>query len=176
MQTSGLNSTKQSNQSKNNSSAIPISQFLKSLTQLDRDELNTIKGIGPKISDNLINYLNSSNYLQLIEKFQKLENQNDQYQISLSNQLRQVNNNPNSRNIAICITGTFSETRDTIKQTLEQNGYKVTNTVNSQTDYLLCGEKAGSKLKQATNLKIPLCYSLTELLEKLKGLESSGQI
>jgi DNA ligase (NAD+) len=145
---------------------ILISNFLKSLTKLNKESLNEIKGIGPKISDNLINFLESENYNTLIDKFEKLErleNSNDQnkYQISQTSFSQTETKNTKT----ICITGTFSQTRDEIKQILEQNGYKFTNVINSQTNYLLCGEKAGSKLKQAEKLKTPVYYSLTDFLD-----------
>ena len=154
---------------------ILVSQFLKSLNKLNKDELNQIKGIGPKISNNLINFLESESYNTLVNKFQNLESlenpDQNKYQINLTS----FNNQMTSNLKTVCITGTFIEPRDEIKQTLEQNNYKFINTVNSQTNYLLCGEKAGSKLKQAEKLKIPIYYSLEELLESKKAPLTSAK-
>jgi len=47
------------------------------------------------------------------------------------------------------ITGTLSQPRDLFKDLIEQNGGKVTGSLSQSTDYLLAGEKAGSKLKKA---------------------------
>ena len=150
---------------------ILVSQFLKSLNKLNKDELNQIKGIGPKISNNLINFLESESYNTLVNKFWNLESlenpDQNKYQINLTS----FNNQMTSNLKTVCITGTFIEPRDEIKQILEQNNYKFINTVNSQTNYLLCGEKAGSKLKQAEKLKIPIYYSLEEFL-KIKTISN----
>ena len=113
---------------------ILVSQFLKSLNKLNKDELNQIKGIGPKISNNLINFLESESYNTLVNKFWNLESlenpDQNKYQINLTS----FNNQMTSNLKTVCITGTFIEPRDEIKQILEQNNYKFINTVNSQTN------------------------------------------
>lgn len=54
-------------------------------------------------------------------------------------------------------TGTLVHfTRDSIKETLEALGAKVTGSVSKNTDYVLAGEKAGSKLAKARQLGIPV--------------------
>ena len=55
------------------------------------------------------------------------------------------------------ITGTFSIGRNQIKSILE-NVYhaKISNTITSKVDYLLCGNDAGSKLIKAQELGIKI--------------------
>jgi DNA ligase (NAD+) len=53
------------------------------------------------------------------------------------------------------ITGTLpSMTRDQAKETIQLAGGKVTGNVSSKTDYLVAGEKAGSKLAKAEKLEV----------------------
>jgi DNA ligase (NAD+) len=55
------------------------------------------------------------------------------------------------------ITGTLpTMSRDEAKEKIEANGGKTTGSVSKKTDYLLAGEKAGSKLTKANSLQIPI--------------------
>ena len=50
----------------------------------------------------------------------------------------------------VVVTGTLNHfTRETITQKLEELGAKVSGSVSKKTDYLICGENAGSKLAKA---------------------------
>lgn len=56
-----------------------------------------------------------------------------------------------------CITGSFEEySRDVLKSLLEDKGYKYSSTVTKHLDFLIYGEKAGSKLEKAKQLGIRL--------------------
>jgi DNA ligase (NAD+) len=54
----------------------------------------------------------------------------------------------------VVITGTLSKPRDEFKTILENLGAKITNTISKKTDYLLAGDKAGSKLEKANKLGV----------------------
>jgi DNA ligase (NAD+) len=56
----------------------------------------------------------------------------------------------------LVITGTLSRPRDQIKAELESLGAKVTGGISKNTDYLLAGEEAGTKLAKALDLGIPV--------------------
>ncbi len=57
--------------------------------------------------------------------------------------------------LTFVITGTLpSMSRDEAKALIEANGGKVTGSVSAKTDYLLAGEKAGSKLAKAEKLGV----------------------
>jgi DNA ligase (NAD+) len=66
------------------------------------------------------------------------------------------------------VTGTLpSLKRDEAKKLIQQAGGKVTDAVSSQTNYLLAGEKAGSKLAKAEKLGVKV-ISEEELMFLLK--------
>lgn len=52
------------------------------------------------------------------------------------------------------ITGTLSQSRDHFANLIEANGGKVSGSVSKKTDYLLAGEKAGSKADKAASLGV----------------------
>lgn len=55
----------------------------------------------------------------------------------------------------VVITGTFHDfSRDELSDKMRSMGAKVTGSVSKNTDYLLCGENAGSKLAKAKNLGV----------------------
>lgn len=57
-----------------------------------------------------------------------------------------------------CITGSFSQSRDLLKQKLEAFGAVFVSGVSKNLDVLFCGEKAGSKLTKAQNLGVRVAY------------------
>ena len=52
------------------------------------------------------------------------------------------------------ITGTLSEPRDAIAESIRTHGGKVTDSVSKKTSYVLAGEEAGSKLEKAHKLGV----------------------
>ena len=57
----------------------------------------------------------------------------------------------------IVVTGTLVEyTRDEINALIEQAGGRAASSVSKKTDYVVAGEKAGSKLEKARKLGVPV--------------------
>ena len=56
--------------------------------------------------------------------------------------------------LKFCITGSFSQSRDKLKEQLEAKGAKFVGSVSKNLDILFCGEKAGSKLTKAQSLGV----------------------
>ena len=78
----------------------------------------------------------------------------------------EVKDNP-LNGIKFCITGSFSQSRDKLREQLEDKGAKFVSGVSKNLDILFCGEKAGSKLTKAQNLGVRVAYE--DELMKLLG-------
>jgi len=57
-------------------------------------------------------------------------------------------------NKSVVITGTFERPRDILKKELENLGAKTMSAISKKTDFLLCGQKAGSKKDKAQKLGV----------------------
>ena len=67
-----------------------------------------------------------------------------------------------------CITGSFSQSRDSLKEQLEAKGAKFVSGVSKNLDILFCGTNAGSKLAKAQSLGVRVVFE-DELMEMLKN-------
>lgn len=69
--------------------------------------------------------------------------------------------------IKFCLTGTFSQPRESLKSQLEARGAKFVSSVSKNLDVLFCGAKAGSKLTKAQQLGVRVADEI-ELMNMLK--------
>ena len=68
--------------------------------------------------------------------------------------------------LKFCITGSFSQSRDSLKSQLEARGAKFVSSVSKNLDILFAGDKAGSKLIKAQQLGVKVADE-AELLKIL---------
>ena len=114
-------------------------------------DFTEIEGFGEIMNDSIHNF------------FKIEENMNDFSQLLsiLHIQKKEISAETSSRFFGkkIVITGTFSKyTRDELSAKLEELGAKTSSSVSSKTDYVLCGDNAGSKLDKAKKLNITVLY------------------
>ena len=118
------------------------------LIKADFEELKTINEIGEIIAKSVVDYFSNEKNINLINRL-KEHNLNMRYlgkEVNTSNEL--INGK------TFVITGTLSVPREEIKEKLESLGANVTGSVTKKTDYVIAGEKAGSKLDKANSLGI----------------------
>lgn len=120
------------------------------LIKASLDELKTINDIGEKIAKSIVDYFNYEKNIDLINRLKQLKLN-----------MRYLGKNTNTSNDKInnktfVITGTLSRPRDEIKEELESLGANVTGSVTKKTDYVIAGEKAGSKLTKAKEFGIKI--------------------
>ena len=128
-----------------------LSKYYKTMDNLikaDFDELKSINDIGDVIAKSIVDYFSDEKNLNLINRLKDL-NLNMRY---LGEEVNTSNENINGKTFVI--TGTLSRPRDEIKEEIEGLGGNVTGSVTKKTDYVIAGEKAGSKLTKANELGI----------------------
>ncbi len=134
-------------------SSSAIAQELRTLDALrnvSRDELTRIDGVGPNIAQAIRDWFSQEPNIKLIEK---LKNQGvwPEYQGTQKNRILLLSDQN------FVITGTLPNlSRDQAKLLIEENGGKVTESVSKNTNYLVAGENAGSKLAKALSLGIAI--------------------
>ena len=70
-------------------------------------------------------------------------------------EIKEIEENKMSLNKSILFTGTLQEmSRDRAKELAKRKGYKIASNVSKNLDILVYGEKSGSKLKKAKDLRI----------------------
>ena len=122
-----------------------------------------IDGIGPKIYESLKDWIQVEKNIILLKKLENIgfdfTTQNTQIEGSLSS-------------LNICVTGELEDfSRQSIKQTIKDNGGKFQSSVSSKTDILVSGINSGSKLKKAQELGVKI---LTEK-EFIEILENNNE-
>ena len=128
-----------------------LSKYYKTMDNLikaDFDELKSINDIGDVIAKSIVDYFSDEKNINLINRLKDLD-LNMRY---LGEEVNTSNENINGKTFVI--TGTLSRPRDEIKEEIEGLGGNVTGSVTKKTDYVIAGEKAGSKLTKATELGI----------------------
>ena len=74
---------------------------------------------------------------------------------------------------SLVVTGTLSQmTREEAKQRIREHGGKAAGSVSKKTDFLVAGEKAGSKLTKAQQLGVPVLTE-NEFLDMLNAPAAS---
>ena len=128
-----------------------LAEYYKNLTNFSKatvDELLELPDIGLITAESIVDYLSNDNNLRFINELIEI-GMNPQYEI----QDRNTDNIFSGKTIVL--TGKLVElTRNEAKEYLERFGAKVTGSVTSKTDYVIAGEKAGSKLAKAEQLGI----------------------
>lgn len=129
------------------------------LMAAEYDDLVAIDEIGGVIANSLISYFKNPDNVNMITQL-KLVGVNTEY-------LKEISTDLTLEGMTFVITGTLSEPRDHFKEMIESRGGKVSSSISKKTNYLLAGEKAGSKLDKASNLGVKILDE-SSFLELLK--------
>lgn len=131
---------------------IDLTGLLEIISQekITSEDLLHQDGIGSTVAESFSEFIGSESTKKLFEKF--LQNG-----IEILWEEKSTTTNPEISGKKFVITGTFeSHSRDEIKKILTDQGGKILSAISKNTDVLLAGEKAGSKLKKAEELEIEI--------------------
>jgi len=118
------------------------------LRNASEEELTEIEGIGPKIAQSIREFFQQKQNEEMLKKLYHSG-------VEFRSVAKKTGPSPLA-DLTFVITGTLSRSRDHFKKLIIDNGGKVTGSVSANTDYLLAGENAGSKLDKAKKLGIKI--------------------
>jgi DNA ligase (NAD+) len=119
------------------------------LMNASEEAMTQVDSIGPKIAESVKLFFNHEKNIQLIEQLRKA---GLNFEMSESDVVSSV-----LENKKFVLTGSLpSLTRKEATELIEKHGGKTSSSVSSNTDFLLAGESAGSKLNKAQKLGIPV--------------------
>lgn len=120
---------------------------LDDLMDASNEELEEVDAIGPKIADSVTSFFSIPKNLEIV---QSLNSAGLQFEAEEDEQVSAA-----LEDKIFVLTGSLpSLTRKEATELIEMHGGKTTSSVSSNTDYLLAGESAGSKLNKANKLGI----------------------
>ena len=120
-------------------------ESLQNLSEASLDDLLAIDGIGPKIAQSIKDYFNVESNKSLIYELEKLG-------LNMNSEVKSISSNVFT-GLTFVITGTLHNlTRKDTEELIKTNGGKVTNSVTSNTSYLITGDSPGSKLTKAQEI------------------------
>lgn len=131
-----------------------------SLMSASVDDLSSISEIGTKMAQSIVEYFKQDKSLYIIERLRAAG-------VDLTYTSTQKGNNFDGK--IFVLTGTLPTLkRNDAKKLIESYGGKVSGSVSKNTDFVVAGEEAGSKLDKALSLGIKV-LSEAELTEMLKN-------
>ena len=131
--------------------SLLASQFgnLDAIARATEEELVQVEEVGPNIAHAIRTFFSAESNKDLIERLRDAE-------LNLADDGSTTTSvaQPFSGKVFV-VTGTLPDlSRDEAKAAIQSLGGKVTGSVSAKTDYLLAGEKAGSKLQKARQLDV----------------------
>ncbi len=123
------------------------------LVKASEEEIGEIEGIGPVVARSVCEYLTENQ--ELIDDLKELGITTCVSEAAGSEAVAGEAQNPFFAGKTFVFTGTLSSmTRDEAAARVKAHGGKVSSSISAKTDYLVAGDKAGSKLKKAESLGV----------------------
>ena len=135
---------------------LSIRNLIKSIQNTDL--ISNVDGLGPKVVSSLQSFFSVNDNKKLIEELNTI--------VAIKG-LEKRSRNSFFSNKSVVFTGTLAKlSRDEAKYRAKTKGAKILSNVSSNTDYVVVGEKSGSKAEKAKNLGIKI-LSEEDFLKKI---------
>ncbi|MEM6822721.1 MAG: NAD-dependent DNA ligase LigA [Verrucomicrobiota bacterium] len=122
---------------------------LDAIASADREQLAAVEDVGEVVAESIYQYFRNESNVKVIEALRESGlNFKSAAEVILDEEHSLIQGKK------FVITGTLSQPRDTFKEKILAAGGKVSGSVSANTDYLLAGESAGSKLEKARQLGV----------------------
>lgn len=119
-----------------------------SLSEASENVLTKIEDIGPIMAKSIVNFFSSTGSIDIIQKLRFAG-------VDLTYTKQTTDNR--FEGMTFVLTGTLpTYSRDEVSEIIERYGGKTSSSVSKKTDYVLAGEKAGSKLTKAEQLGVKI--------------------
>ncbi|MCL7452234.1 MAG: NAD-dependent DNA ligase LigA [Anaerolineae bacterium] len=139
---------------------------LSALAAASRADLEQIPGIGPKLAESVVDWFAREPNRRILQKLEEAGVRTE------AEAVEPAGPQP-LEGLTFVITGTLpAMSRDQAKAYIEAHGGKVTGSVSGNTDYLVAGERAGSKLTKAEKLGVAVIDEAA--LRRLVSSEQDG--
>ncbi|WP_239751367.1 NAD-dependent DNA ligase LigA [Mammaliicoccus sp. H-M34] len=136
------------------------------LFEVTIDDLTLIPDVGHKMAQSLVTYMENEDIKVLIDKLKK-KNVNMSY---TGTKQSEIEGHPDFSGKTFVLTGKMAEmSRPEATKVIQSLGAKVTGSVTKNTDVVIAGEDAGSKLEKAEKLNIEV-WSEEDWLNKYRNI------
>jgi DNA ligase (NAD+) len=134
---------------------------LSALSKVSAEELQHIEGVGPNIAESIVDWFSQPANQKVLKKLKAA----GVWPVMKKDEKKKKGA---LNGFTFVVTGTLAGfTRDGIKEYIEENGGKVTDSVSKKTSYLVLGENPGSKAEKAQSLGVKILDEIE--LRKLAG-------
>lgn len=132
---------------------------IENILSATKDEIMSVDDIGLSVANSIDEWFNQQTLFLII----KLKKAGLKFESEEQIESKDILNGK-----TYVITGSFDNySREQLKDIIELNGGKTSGSVSKKTDYLLAGEKAGSKLEKATELGVKI-INIDEFLTSIQ--------
>ena len=123
---------------------------LSELSKISMHELQQIEGVGPNIAGSIVDWFSQPANQKLLKKLKAA----DVWPVAKKDEKKK---DGALTGFTFVVTGTLPTlSRDGVKEFIEQNGGKVTDSISKKTSYLVVGENPGSKAEKAQTLGVKI--------------------
>lgn len=142
------------------------SKNIDTLMKIDKESLLEIDGVGEKVATSVYNFFRVEENIDLVENLKKKG-----VNFEVEEKGLEFSHNEEFKGKNFLFTGKLQHfTRSEIKEKIEELGGVNVASVSSKLDYLVVGEKAGSKLKKAQDLGTVKIISEEEFVKMVEKL------